>query len=56
LADHVLSRFGGDEQDMVEEAIDRAAQAAELFIAEGVEAAMNRFNARDDKVSDEETR
>jgi PTH1 family peptidyl-tRNA hydrolase len=53
LADHVLSRFAREEQQTVEEAIGRAADAAEMFAAEGTESAMNRFNARDDKTSDD---
>ena len=54
LADHVLARFGPGEKQAAEEAIGRAADAVELFIADGIEAAMNRFNAADDKVSEEE--
>jgi PTH1 family peptidyl-tRNA hydrolase len=44
LADHVLARFDADEADAVVESVARAADAVECFIAEGVEAAMNRFN------------
>lgn len=44
LADHVLSRFTRDEREAVAEAIGRAADAVELFVADGVEVAMNRFN------------
>lgn len=44
LADHVLSRFGRDEREAVVEAVNRAADAVELFAEYGVEAAMNRFN------------
>ena len=40
----VLSRFRDDEEDAVEEAVKRAADGVELWIAEGVEAAMNRIN------------
>jgi PTH1 family peptidyl-tRNA hydrolase len=54
LADHVLARFEPDERSVVDEAIVRAADAAELFIAEGSSAAMNRYNRRDDVVSDSE--
>jgi peptidyl-tRNA hydrolase, PTH1 family len=54
LADHVLARFEPDERSIVDEAIARAADAAELFIAEGSSAAMNRYNRRDDAVSDSE--
>ncbi|MFN8065776.1 MAG: aminoacyl-tRNA hydrolase [Vicinamibacterales bacterium] len=45
LADHVLSRFARDEHEAVAEAVGRAADAAEVFAADGVEVAMNRFNA-----------
>jgi PTH1 family peptidyl-tRNA hydrolase len=45
LADHVLSRFGRDERDAVAESVNRAADAVELFVDQGVEAAMNVFNA-----------
>jgi PTH1 family peptidyl-tRNA hydrolase len=52
LADHVLARFEPDERSVVDDAIERAANAAELFIAEGVPAAMNRYNRKDDTTSD----
>jgi PTH1 family peptidyl-tRNA hydrolase len=48
LADHVLARFDPDEADEVERAVARAADAVETFLAEGIEAAMNRFNRADD--------
>ena len=51
LADHVLARFEPEERRSVEEAIGRAADAVEMFVAEGIEPAMNRFNARDDKAT-----
>lgn len=46
LADHVLARFDPDERDLIAEAIERAADAAELFVAEGPLAAMNRYNRK----------
>jgi len=46
LADHVLARFEPDERSVIDDAIGRAADAAETFIAEGVSAAMNRFNRK----------
>jgi len=54
LADHVLTRFEPDERSVVDDAIGRAADAAELFIADGVSAAMNRFNKKteDEKAED----
>jgi PTH1 family peptidyl-tRNA hydrolase len=44
LADHVLARVEPDERPVMEEAIGRAADAAELFVAEDILAVMNRFN------------
>ena len=46
LADHVLARFDADERDVIEEAITRAADAAEHFVAEGPAATMNRYNRK----------
>ena len=46
LADHVLARFEPDERSVVDDSIVRAADAAELFIADGVSAAMNRYNRK----------
>jgi PTH1 family peptidyl-tRNA hydrolase len=48
LADHVLARFEPDERSIIDDAIARAADAAEVFIADGVADAMNRFNRRDE--------
>lgn len=44
LVDYVLSPFGADETETVEEMIERAANACEAWIADGIEAAMNRYN------------
>jgi PTH1 family peptidyl-tRNA hydrolase len=44
LADHVLSRFDADEIPGIEAAIARAADAAETFVADGIDVVMNRFN------------
>lgn len=44
LADHVLSRFSREERETVEEAVARAGDAVELFVEQGIEPAMNRFN------------
>ena len=48
LADHVLARFEADERDLVADAIGRAADASEAFIADGAADAMNRFNRKDE--------
>ena len=45
LADHVLAKFDSDERSIVEATVARAADAAELFVSEGIAAVMNRFNA-----------
>jgi len=45
--DHVLSTFKKDERDLAVEAIATAADAAELWLAEGIEAAMNEYNGVD---------
>jgi PTH1 family peptidyl-tRNA hydrolase len=44
LADHVLSKFEADEQPVLEEFIARAADAAEMFAAEGIAQVMNTYN------------
>jgi PTH1 family peptidyl-tRNA hydrolase len=54
LADHVLSRFRSDEREVIAKAIERAADAAEVFVTEDVEAAMNRFNAREDPAPEDQ--
>jgi peptidyl-tRNA hydrolase, PTH1 family len=45
LADHVLSTFEPDERATIEAAVLRAADAAEMFLADGIERVMNTFNA-----------
>ncbi len=47
LADHVLARFEADEAEEVERMTTAAADAAETFIASGIEAVMNKFNGGD---------
>jgi PTH1 family peptidyl-tRNA hydrolase len=46
LREHVLDEFQGDEKNVVDEAIEHAADAVEYWLAEGLVAAMNRFNRR----------
>jgi peptidyl-tRNA hydrolase, PTH1 family len=55
LADHVLARFDADERDVIAAAIEDAADAAELFVAEGPLAAMNRYNRKSGKTEDGKT-
>jgi len=42
--EHVLGGFGPDERPALEELLDRAADAAAVWLREGLVAAMNRFN------------
>ncbi|MBQ5535216.1 MAG: aminoacyl-tRNA hydrolase, partial [Oscillospiraceae bacterium] len=44
MVDWVIGTFSASERKIVNEAIDRALQAAECVIAEGVMAAQNKFN------------
>jgi PTH1 family peptidyl-tRNA hydrolase len=48
LADHVLARFEPDEQPGIEDAIARAADAVEVWIADGLARMMNTFNRAED--------
>ena len=54
LGDHVLSRFEPDERPVIDDAVQRAADAAETFIREGIVAAMNGYNRKDDRTTDRE--
>jgi PTH1 family peptidyl-tRNA hydrolase len=54
LAGHVLGRFGPDEKQAILDAVNRAADAAEVFVVEGIETVMNRFNAEPAKGLPEE--
>ena len=47
LSDHVLAKFDRDEADEVARMVERAADAAETFIASGIEAVMNDYNGGD---------
>ncbi len=46
LREHVLEEFSDEEEERVEEAITTAAEAADCWIREGIDPAMNRFNRR----------
>ena len=50
LADYVLARFEPDEQVAVKSTVDRAADAVEMFVLEGIERAMNEFNRNTEEV------
>jgi PTH1 family peptidyl-tRNA hydrolase len=52
LRNHVLSKFPASERDIVERAVNRAADAVETFVSDGLQVAMNRFNVTDDNGGD----
>jgi PTH1 family peptidyl-tRNA hydrolase len=56
LADYVLGGFDVDERPVVDEAIGRAADASEVFAADGIETVMNRFNAPVEAGDEEQAR
>lgn len=45
-ADYVLGKFSEEERPLVEAAVERAADAVQVWFEDGIERAMNRFNAR----------
>jgi PTH1 family peptidyl-tRNA hydrolase len=49
LTGHVLGQFRREEEAAIAQAVNRAADAAELFLEQGVIAAMNRFNGPGDR-------
>ncbi len=57
IVDWVLEPFDPAEREVVDEVVGRAVEAVEFFVGEGIEAAMNRYNAgggRSETDSDEE--
>lgn len=46
LADYVLGYPGDADKKLLDEAFDRAADAVEMILTDGVDAAMNRFNTK----------
>ena len=48
LADHVTAKFEAHERASIVEAVGRAADAAELFVADGIGPVMNRYNKKED--------
>ena len=44
LATYVLHPFGSDEAPVIEEGIVRARDAVDVYVLDGIEAAMNKFN------------
>jgi PTH1 family peptidyl-tRNA hydrolase len=45
LVEHVLSPFPPDQEELARETIRRAAQCVEVYLRDGVEAAMDQFNS-----------
>ncbi len=54
LAGHVVGRFAPEERTIIAEAVSRCADAAELFVAEGIAPVMNRFNRKEEKEEKED--
>lgn len=50
LADYVLSRFSPAEREKMEEAFKEGAEAVQMFLLEGADAAMNRYNRKKETV------
>jgi len=46
LREHVLEELGGEELEVFDAAIQRAAEVVECWIGEGVKVAMNRYNQK----------
>lgn len=46
LVDHVLGHFSVEERELLGESVLRAAEAAELMLTEGADAAMNQYNQK----------
>lgn len=46
LADYVLGRFGKEERQYIDDALVRAANAVEMILTEGIDAAMNEYNKK----------
>ena len=46
LADYVLGHFPGEEREIMDESAGRAADAVEVMITDGADAAMNQYNKK----------
>ncbi len=46
VAHHVLSKFSRDEREIMEPVLERAADAIDCYLQEGLGTAMNRFNTK----------
>jgi PTH1 family peptidyl-tRNA hydrolase len=54
LKNHVLGRFGTEEREPIENAVRKAADAAEMFVTDGILKAMNTFNPGDKESNEEQ--
>jgi len=52
ITDYVLDRFAKAEATVMEKVLDRAADQAECWLADGIEMAMNRFNGSVEKANE----
>ena len=50
---HVLGQFEADEREEIADAVVRAADAVDVFVSEGIDQVMNRFNADSAKADEE---
>lgn len=48
LSGRVLSRFDPEERPLIDDAVTRLVDAVELFVEEGIEPVMNRYNRREE--------
>ena len=51
-ARYVLSQFKTSQLEVVDQVLDQAAEAVKMVLAESVQAAMNRFNRKEEATSD----
>ena len=54
LADYVLGRFSDSDRKVVDEAVEKAAEAVEMMVSRGVDAAMNLYNKKPAKEKETE--
>ncbi len=52
LRDHVLDVFADEETPVIDEALERAAEATVCWASEGLNVAMNRYNRQEKEVSE----
>ncbi len=46
LVDYVIGNFSKEDRPLLEAAVEKAAEAAECIVSEGIDIAMNRFNVK----------